>query len=402
MKRIYCLIIVIIFSANVLNAQWIPLTNALAGDIQKLHVFNSNLYAGGTASIFRSTDDGITWTSRLPIPSYAWSIASGGSNIYCGVWSGAMVNSGVYRSINNGLDWELIGLANKNISDIAADENQVVAITFVETGGVYKSTNAGINWFSIKGSLNLGVYVLAISGNLILAGGQGLHMTVNDGASWTPIYMADNIGSVCINGNVIFAGTYGSGLMRSTNLGSTWVQTLSTTKRINSIYANNDYVFVGVDSGFYVSVDGGLSFTDKSQGIETASISSSIIKGTNVFVANSNYQSINVSAWKRDLQQVVGIKQITSTIADSYSLHQNFPNPFNPITKITFDLPKSDFVSIVVFDLLGREIATLVNDELYAGTYEVNWNATGFTSGVYFYKMETPDFSKTMKMILTK
>lgn len=98
----------------------------------------------------------------------------------------------------------------------------------------------------------------------------------------------------------------------------------------------------------------------------------------------------------------VGVQQLSSEIPAKYDLSQNYPNPFNPATNIKFALPKSGFVTLKVYDIVGREVATLVNEQLSAGTYEHNFNASAFTSGVYFYKLEAGDFSEIKKMMLVK
>jgi len=98
----------------------------------------------------------------------------------------------------------------------------------------------------------------------------------------------------------------------------------------------------------------------------------------------------------------VGIKNISSEVPKDFSLSQNFPNPFNPTTNIRFALPKAGFVKLAVFDILGREVETLVNEDLIAGSYNADWNASKYSSGVYFYKLETEGFAETKKMVLTK
>ncbi|HCA43325.1 MAG TPA: hypothetical protein DEP28_08745, partial [Bacteroidetes bacterium] len=76
--------------------------------------------------------------------------------------------------------------------------------------------------------------------------------------------------------------------------------------------------------------------------------------------------------------------------------------PFNPETKISFSIPKSDFVTLEIFDALGRKIETLMNKETGAGNYDINWNANDLSGGVYFYKLTTSQFSDTKRMILIK
>ena len=97
-----------------------------------------------------------------------------------------------------------------------------------------------------------------------------------------------------------------------------------------------------------------------------------------------------------------GVINESGLTPDKYSLSQNYPNPFNPSTTIKFDLAKNGFVSIKIFDILGREIKSLVNDNFNKGSYEVSFNASEISSGVYFYKMESGDFSQIKKMMLLK
>jgi hypothetical protein len=85
-----------------------------------------------------------------------------------------------------------------------------------------------------------------------------------------------------------------------------------------------------------------------------------------------------------------------------YSLSQNYPNPFNPSTVISYQLPVISSVTLKVYDILGREVATLVNEEKPAGSYEVQFDASGLTSGIYFYQLNAGQYSETKKMILLK
>lgn len=99
---------------------------------------------------------------------------------------------------------------------------------------------------------------------------------------------------------------------------------------------------------------------------------------------------------------VTGIQTIGNNTPEYFTLSQNYPNPFNPVTNIEFALPKSSFVKLVIYDMLGREAATLVNQNLIAGSYRTDWDASGYPSGVYFYKLETDRFADTKKMIIIK
>ena len=99
---------------------------------------------------------------------------------------------------------------------------------------------------------------------------------------------------------------------------------------------------------------------------------------------------------------VTSVEPATNNLPGDFVLEQNYPNPFNPSTKIKFDMPKSSFVKFVVYDITGREVESLVNENMNAGTYEVNWNAAKLSSGIYFYKLETNEFIETKRMVLIK
>jgi hypothetical protein len=102
------------------------------------------------------------------------------------------------------------------------------------------------------------------------------------------------------------------------------------------------------------------------------------------------------------LGYVIGIRKISSAVPEIYNLYQNYPNPFNPLTHIKIQIAKSGFVKLKVFDALGREIAVLVNEIMKPGIYDVEFDGSGFSSGIYFYKLITNDYTQTKKMILIK
>ena len=103
-----------------------------------------------------------------------------------------------------------------------------------------------------------------------------------------------------------------------------------------------------------------------------------------------------------DIISLTGVKHPLNEIPASYNLEQNYPNPFNPITKIKYQIPKNSFVSLRIFDLLGNEVAILVNENKKAGYYEVNFDGTNYASGVYFYRIEAESFVNFKKMMLIK
>jgi ligand-binding sensor domain-containing protein len=113
------------------------------------------------------------------------------------------------------------------------------------------------------------------------------------------------------------------------------------------------------------------------------------------------YNAVNDETREFRIDAVTGVSE-ENTIPKSYALYQNYPNPFNPSTTIEFDIPEKTNVKLIIYDILGREIETIVDKELEPGKYKLNFNATDLPSGVYFYTLKTPKFTKTNKMLLIK
>lgn len=117
----------------------------------------------------------------------------------------------------------------------------------------------------------------------------------------------------------------------------------------------------------------------------------------NTIVTNNNITNLDFS-----FVNPIGISDPFTPVPAKYSLTQNFPNPFNPSTTFEFSIPTEGISKLLVYDILGREIVTLLNQSLKPGTYRVNWNASGQPSGVYFYRLESGSFTETKKMVLLK
>jgi len=122
------------------------------------------------------------------------------------------------------------------------------------------------------------------------------------------------------------------------------------------------------------------------------------VSGTNLFVG-----TWGSSVWRRPLSDMItSVERLSTDLPTHFNLGQNYPNPFNPSTTIEFALPKPGFVTLKVYDLLGREVAVIVADKLAAGRYKYDWDAKGLATGVYLYRLEAGDFVQTRKLILMR
>jgi hypothetical protein len=231
-------------------------------------------------------------------------------------------------------------------------------------GGVYKW---GTTWVAKNAGLtNTNVTVLANAGNFMIAGTSqgsigGVYLSSDNGENWALSKPDSWVTSILVVGSTIFVGSFGDGVWRSTNFGSTWGQ-------INDGFAG---------AAYYV--------------LSLAADNQYIFAGTN-----------NANVWRRPLSQVTGVKSQAGSHPEEFSLHQNYPNPFNPSTTINYDLPKESRVSLKVFDTLGREVATLVNEDQKAGYKSTVWNGAGLASGIYYYRLQAGDFTATRKLLLLK
>lgn len=146
-----------------------------------------------------------------------------------------------------------------------------------------------------------------------------------------------------------------------------------------------------------ISVDGGNTFTNifRKGGYQLASAISTTLP----------FAPVNAQQWRTfrySLSDVIPPDNPYSIIPGDYSLEQNYPNPFNPVTTIGYKLPINTFVSIKIYDLTGKQLLTLVNENKNAGTHEVNFNASGFSSGVYFYMIKAGNFTQARKLVFLK
>jgi len=101
-------------------------------------------------------------------------------------------------------------------------------------------------------------------------------------------------------------------------------------------------------------------------------------------------------------QVSVRVNSTSATMPHLYSLQQNYPNPFNPVTIIRYALPENNHVTLKLYDVLGREIATLINGDISAGEHQIEWNAGNLPSGIYYYRIQAGNFTETKKLLLTK
>ena len=376
-----------------------------------LPISNSkNISFYGDSLIFASTPSGVQkfnrftkeWTNLGLQDVYAVDLSPSGI-VYAATFA-----EGLYKSTDLGKTWSL---TNLNIDSLMSVYN-VLAVSndtvFAATEfNLRKSTDGGFSWtiLPIKtGFFSRGMF---LNNNDIWVTGFGISNYVlyksSDGISFDSTFYGFNWSlNNCISGTkdgVIFIADPGfddRGLFRSTDNGINWSQQIFS-KKIWSVYSDDSGLVLGggKDSLWYSS-DFGSSWLRFSLTLKEYNRVIDIKKDlTNQLFFSTDFEGI----FEIDIITNIGEEPVYSY---NYSLSQNYPNPFNPVTKIKYSVPGSEIVKIKVYDVLGSEIAVLVNEEKSAGTYEVDWDASRFSSGVYFYQLNAGSFIETKKMILLR
>jgi Secretion system C-terminal sorting domain len=396
MKTFAFTILFIALTVQFSDSQWLQASNGIGNrSISSLAANSNNIYAGTKfGGVYSSNNNGATWNQTSLSGYTIGALALNGNYVFAGLDFGL----GVFLSTNNGVNW-VQTLSNRNVFALAASGSYVFAGTFGSNGGVFRSSDNGTSWTLVLGNLNINS--LLIKGGYILAGTywNGVYLSSNNGTTWIQTTLSNaDVRSMTDNGNIIYAGTYDYGVYSSADYGITWIQTSLNTQKVLSMAADGTRVFAGTEgSGVFVSNDNGATWAQYNQGLGNDTVRS-FCTHNNYLFAGTNSRGV----WQRQLNQFTGINSISNVNPSEFSLSQNYPNPFNPSTNISFSLPASSKVNLSVFNTAGQQVAELVNENLSAGTYEYQFNAGKLTSGVYFYRLTTDQFTYTKKMILVK
>jgi hypothetical protein len=154
-------------------------------------------------------------------------------------------------------------------------------------------------------------------------------------------------------------------------------------------------------AGAQVSLRMGVFASGAGQGFGDLATLRSLLAAGPVGTMLGDRYALHSGFW-RGASAVTAIGPAHSDVPDAFGLEQNFPNPFNPVTTIRFSLAGTVDVNLAVYDILGRRVASLVNERKTAGVYEVRFDALGLSSGVYFYRLQAGDFARSMKLVVLK
>jgi len=344
----------------------------------------NDLFSGYTG-LSKSTDGGSNWVSlNVPDPFVQFDDMSilNEDTIWLAASSG--FTGGVFRTTNAGMNWtHQINLSGNNPDHIYMYNSR---IGFIATGnGTFKTTNGGVNWFDLSVTSFTDMYFIdSLTGWKNNGVATFFQKTINGGLNWVTynlppkggiidlsrIIRFDNVNhdTIWAAGSVAFLGPgQVRGLLyKSTNGGQSWGYQLPDTS---------------IHSGQYQHIQ----FADKLKGWAYWGVG-----GIHTIVGG-------------DTTIFTSVKSVNTAIPDAFKLFQNYPNPFNPESKIEYSIAKNSKVKINVFDQIGREIKTLINKKQNSGVYEVTFDGTDLPTGVYFYSLFIDGvIAETKKMVLLK
>ncbi len=380
------------------------------------------LYAFGVTI---SKDYGTTWSWPTLSGNSVRTFAFKDSSVFAGT------DHGVFLSTNNGTTWTQVnaGLTSTSVYALAVSGSQVFAGT--SGSGVFRSTNDGTSWTAMNTGLKQGVsvYALAVCGSKLFAGtyDDGVFLSSDSGGSWAPVNWGLTSTYICClacntevaGDTVLYSGVRDGGVWRRALSNMTFTTAAVTTLAVSAVSATGATVQGSVNPNglststwFEYGTNPSLSTYNSTpsqsvgSGTTTQTISttlSGLAPATMYYYRVAAQNTAGVSRGLiRTLSTLSSVERVDNSLPREYSLGQNFPNPFNPATTISFGLPAQSLVSLKVFDALAREVATLISQELSAGNYTQQWNAEGLPSGVYFYRMQAGAFTETKKLVLLR
>ncbi|MEO8447104.1 MAG: T9SS type A sorting domain-containing protein [bacterium] len=433
MKQLILTVLFFIYFSNPSFSQptWTEQTSGVTVTLTSVHATNDAVWACGySGTVLRSTNSGVTWlnVSGNGIPTATQLINVVAIGINTALVAGYVgTNTFVYRTSNSGANWtQVFTEANGFINAMYMKPNGTDGFMTGDPVGtrwsLWKTTNGGVSWDS-SGCYLPRVGTTEAGWNNSLFGYDNrlwfgtnntkIYHSTNFGSSWIAQPTTGEVNSYAVWFEVLtpeqngFSG--GATMLKTTNYGTTWnPNTTLGTGNIGGITGGPFIItdnIMSIPYHFYVrstsnkiyySTNGGTSWVDQ----YTALTGNYRYIGTNYYAYGM--WAVRDNGGISFLDIGTNVTQTGTEVPESYSLSQNYPNPFNPVTSIKFSVPKDGNVNIKVYDVYGKEIGEYVDEFLSRGEYNVSFDGTGFSSGIYFCVMKADNFTDKKKMILVK
>ncbi|RPI12900.1 MAG: T9SS C-terminal target domain-containing protein, partial [Ignavibacteriae bacterium] len=275
-------------------------------------------------------------------------------------------------------------------------------------GKIVKTTNSGQNWIpqTIGSVQYFSVFFINQTTGWVSDWWGGILKTTNAGLNWLPQTSGTNkrlYEIFFINENTGWAvGFYpGNGIIiNTTNGGINWTTQFQGFQELDAVYFVNPLKgwVVGKPGVILYTTDGGNNWTQQNSGVTNSLYSVNFISESTGWAVGTQGKILKTTTGGI----IVGNKSQSNKLPVSYKLYQNYPNPFNPTTTIKFSLPEKCYTSLIIYDVLGKETAKLIDSDLKGGEYEIIWNADNFNSGIYFCTLTAGNYKKTVKLVLAK
>ena len=406
-----------IFCASEGNYKWSQCNEGLKSSevINVLAIDSTQVFAATNLNgIFRTSNKGETWINNGLQGNIGMTLSlSNSKNIYAGLFAEIGFFGDKLRSDDNGYSWISIGagLPIEPAYDFAFTKHNEVYTAIAGAGAeIYYSSDSGSSWNKISGSLSNPVYTVALNslGTIFAGSNSGIiYRLVNGGLAWTALDLNSpdfTCTKIAVNHkDYIFAvSNAGGGIFRSTDNGNNW-QSLTSgllDSVITSIYIDpNDLVFIATSTqGVYYSKENGDTWIPTSSLIPLPNVTSLTMDDEGYLYVGTRFNGVY-----RTFQTLTDVENESVVYPTEFSLEQNYPNPFNPSTNIQYTISSRQFVSLKIFNSLGEEIETLVNEFQDAGVHSKLYivNST-LPSGVYFYQLRVYSVSGAGRLVETK
>lgn len=388
------------------------LTGYLASGVSALTSNDSVIIAGTMdGGIFRSTDDGETWihSSTGLTSDRVASLAADSTNIFAGT---ASESGGVFRSTDEGRTWSLTGLNHREVGALAVSDKIALAgvlpnmLGTTYTGGLFISTNDGLSWTQSINSGQSWTSSVVVSDSVIFAtdeSGAEIFISTDNGGSWTSQSVFTFGGrSIAVIGQDVYVGALVRfGGYRSTDEGKSWTYVGSDGPNlvVTALLAEDNILFAAYP--LYFSRDAGLTWTESDLGLKDNDYITSLTAKDNYLFAGSN----NGQVWKVSIPAIItAVRENRTSVPSKFALAQNYPDPFNPATTISFDLNERSVVRLEIYNLLGQKVVVRNLGLESAGTYQEKLDMSRYASGVYIYRIvavgvDGHTFIATKKMV---
>ena len=427
MKKLIQILFFFLLLKQICLAQWVQI-GINNKSIKDIEVRDTDIFVitSDSGIVFHSVDNGVMWNKIVDSNAFDIDISQSGKLFM-------IKNGSLFSSSNISEGWQTTNMVEQ-IKDslpygscwsqkIFISPQGIIYCNFQYAGnivcaydGFALSNDSGLTW-TTPNLYNSGrlfafrnQFILTFGYSICTDGGGGASYLSSDyGHTWESANIpAISVLELFSNGNIIAYGfNFDAGraaLIMSQDTCRSWIEIDTLSCQVGTIVSigSSEYLMVGTENlGVFLFSDGGNMLGTINEGLTNLNIQA-LTADNNGYI----YAGTENGLWRRPISEITSVKEENISIPLDYVLFQNYPNPFNPSTKIKYSIKKTSYVILKLYNILGEEIKTLINDEKLPGVYEVEFNPTfgnlNLASGIYFYQLKAGEFVKTKKMILLK